>query len=80
MEPHRAFDMGVLFRGDHALYENTYTPGAVAFAMVIHVVRTVPIPLPAGSRENQLMFSYYTIVNMAGGEVVFELPPGLENK
>ena len=57
-------------RGSHALYENSYESSDGA------VTRAVPIPLPAGSRENQLMFSYYTIVNMAGGEVTIELPAG----
>ena len=34
------------------------------------------VPLPAGSRENQLMFSYYVDVNMAGGQVEIRLPSG----
>ena len=31
-------------------------------------------PLPAGSTENQLMFSYRVTTNMAGGQVEFSLP------
>ena len=33
-------------------------------------------PLPAGSTENQLMFSYHVGTNMAGGQVKFNLPTG----
>ena len=33
-------------------------------------------PLPAGSTENQLMFSYHVDTNMAGGQVEFNLPTG----
>ena len=33
-------------------------------------------PLPAGSTENQLMFSYHVGTNMAGGQVKFDLPAG----
>ena len=65
---HVDHDLAALFRGDNALYENAFDAGTVT--------RVVPLPLPAGSRENQLMFSYYVTSNMAGGQVVFELPLG----
>ena len=52
------------------LYEhNTNTGGAQATA-------TFRPPLPAGSTENQLMFSYRVDTNMAGGEVEFSLRSG----
>ena len=39
-------------------------------------IATFNDPLPAGSTENTLMFSYRAEVNMAGGEVEFSLPTG----
>ena len=58
--------LDVLFRGTNKLYD-TYS---------LNGVRTYLAPLPAGSTENQLMFSYRVETNMASGEVEFSLPDG----
>ena len=46
------------------------------FMSILKVGGLLGAPLPAGSRENQLMFSYYVDVNMAGGQVEIRLPSG----
>ena len=56
------------FRGAHTLYEGLLDGGT----------GLLQVPLPAGSRENQLMFSYFVDVNMAGGQVEIRLPSGWE--
>ena len=53
------------FRGSHTLYEHLGAGTGL-----------LEVPLPAGSRENQLMFSYFVDVNMAGGTVEIRLPSG----
>ena len=54
-----------LFRSSNTLYEHLGAADG-----------TIPAPLPAGSTENQLMFSYRVTTNMAGGQVEFSLPAG----
>ena len=54
-----------LFRASNTLYEHLGAGDG-----------TLPDPLPAGSTENQLMFSYRVTTNMAGGQVEFSLPAG----
>ena len=59
------------FRDSHTLYG--------PFAAVTDDPKATPllgVPLPAGSRENQLRFSYFVDVNMAGGQVEIRLPSG----
>ena len=63
------------FRGSNELYQYNaaVNTGAGAGAAA---AGTLPNPLPAGSTENQLMFSYRVTTNMAGGQVEFSLPTG----
>ena len=57
------------FRGSNQLYRFNTEAGGDAEG-------NLPAPLPAGSTENQLMFSYRAETNMAGGQVEFSLPTG----
>ena len=61
-----------VFRGNNVLYEHNsaVNTGATADTAAFRA------PMPAGSSENQLMFSYRVTTNMAGGEVQFTLPSG----
>ena len=61
-----------VFRSDHTLYEYLGSTGQSLAANG----GLLNVPLPAGSRENQLMFSYFVDVNMAGGQVEIRLPSG----
>ena len=72
--------LSVIFRGSNQLYEwntNAVTPTLDRNATTDTAnIATFNDPLPAGSTENTLMFSYRAEVNMAGGEVEFSLPTG----
>ncbi len=59
------------FRGSHTLY-GTFGDGTTG----ADGEPLLGAPLPAGSRENQLRFSYFVDVNMAGGQVEIRLPSG----
>ena len=64
---HADHELDVAFRHGEQLYE--YGRGSPNAGLLWN-------PLPAGSRENQLMFSYRVGVNMAGGQFKIQLPAG----
>ena len=76
--PNTGFDstdtdnLDAVFRGSHTLYEYLNNQGG----LLANDIGFLDPPLPAGSRENQLMFSYFVDVNMAGGQVEIRLPSG----
>ena len=69
---HDEHDISALFRDDGAL---TYK-GTLYEWLGTNPTGAIWNPLPAGSTENQLMFSYHVDTNMAGGQVKFDLPAG----